>query len=230
MTIWELSQQAVIQSLADLWLRFIGFLPVFLGALIVFVVGWLVAVAVGQLIQRLLELIRLNEPFDRITGFRAAVERAGLDVNIPKFFGELVKWFLFIVALLATADILGLQAVAEFLNQVIAYIPNIVVAAVILVAGVIFANFVGRVTKASVEAATLPHGRGTAAIAKWAVIIFAFLAALLQLQVAETLIQTLFMAFAAMVAIAGGLAFGFGGKDLATKILKHLEKDVTDKP
>lgn len=229
MTIWELSQQAVAQSLADLWLRFIGFLPILLGALIVFIVGWLVAAAVGQLIQRLLVLVRLNEPFDRIAGFRAAVERAGLDLNIPKFFGELVKWFLFIVALLATADILGLQAVADFLNQVISYLPNVVVAAVILVAGVIFGNFVGRVTKASVEAAKLPHGRGSGAIAKWAVIIFAFLAALLQLQVAETLVQTLFTAFAAGAAIASGLAFGLGGKDLATKILKHLEKDVTDK-
>lgn len=229
MTIWELSQQAVAQSLAEIWVRFFGFLPILLGALIVFIVGWLIAIAVGQLVQRILDLVRLNEPFERIAGFRATVERTGLDLNVPKFLGGLVKWSLFIVALLATTDILGLQAVAEFLNQVLAYLPNIVVAAVILVVGVLLGNFAGRVTKASIEVAKLSHGHSAGAVVKWAIVIFAFLAALLQLQIAEGLIQTLFTAFAAMVAIAGGLAFGLGGKDIATRILKHLEKDVTEK-
>ncbi|TSC71582.1 MAG: small-conductance mechanosensitive ion channel [Parcubacteria group bacterium Gr01-1014_38] len=229
MTVLELSQQAIAQSLVDLWLRFAGFLPVFLGALIVFIAGWIVAMAVGKFIQRILHLVRLNDPFERITGLRAALERAGLDLNVPKFIGDLVKWFLYIVTLLATADILGLEAVAAFLNRVIAYVPNIVVAAVILVAGVIFANFVGRVTKASIAAAGLPHSAGVSAVARWAVVIFTFLAAMLQLQVADVLIQTLFTAFAAMLAIAGGLAFGLGGKDLATRILKHLEDDMNSR-
>lgn len=229
MTVLELSQQAILQSLVDLWIRFTGFLPVLLGALIVFVVGWLVAMAVGHFIQRILHLVRLNEPFERITGLRAALQRAGIELNIPKFIGGLVKWFLYVVTLLATADILGLQAVAVFLNRVIAYVPNIVVAAVILVAGVIFANFVARTTKGSIAAAGLPHSDGVAAIARWAVVVFTFLAALLQLQVAEAIIQTLFTAFAAMLAIAGGLAFGLGGKDTATRVLKHLEDDLASK-
>ncbi len=229
MTVLELSQQAITQSLVDLWFRFAEFLPVLLGALIVFIVGWIVAMAVGNLIQRALHLIRLNEPFERIAGLRTALDRAGLDLDIPKFIGGLVKWFLYIVTLLAAADILGLEAVAAFLNRVIEYVPNIVVAAVILVAGVIFANFISRVTKASIAAAGLPHGSEVSAIARWAVVIFTFLAAMLQLQVAEALIQTLFTAFAAMLAIAGGLAFGLGGKDLATKILKHLEDDFANR-
>lgn len=229
MTILDVIQAAVAGSLGSLWERFVGYLPTLLGAIIVFVVGWLIAIGIGQLVQRILDLVRLNEPFERITGLRSTVERAGLDLNVPKFLGALVKWFLFIVALLATADILGLQAVAEFLNQVIAYLPNIVVAAVILVVGVIFGNFVSRVTKASIEAAHLPHGAGIAGIAKWAVVVFAFLAAMAQLGIAEALIQTLFTAFVAMLALAGGLAFGLGGKDMATKVLRYLEADVTEK-
>lgn len=229
MTLLELSQQAVAESLLGLWLRFVGFFPVVLGAVLIFVLGWTLAILAGRFVQRVLELVHLNDPFERISGLRATMERASLDLNVPKFLGGLVKWFLFIVALLATADVLGLQAVAKFLNQVIGYLPNIVVAAIILVAGFLLGNFVGRVTKASIDAANLPHGRSTGAIAKWAVVIFSFLAALLQLQIAEPLIQTLFTAFVAMLAIAGGLAFGLGGKDLATRVLKHLESDLTEK-
>lgn len=229
MTILEVAQLAIADSLGELWIRFVGFLPTFLGALIVFVVGWIVAIGIGRLVQRVLELVRLNEPFEKIAGLRSTVERTGLSLDIPKLLGGLVKWFLFIVSLLATANILGLEEVAEFLNGIIAYLPNVVAAAVILVAGIMLGNFVGRVTKASIEAAQFPHGGGTSAVAKWAVVIFAFLAALVQLRVAEALIQTLVTAFAAMFAIAGGLAFGLGGKDLASRILKHLETDVTKK-
>lgn len=229
MTILEVAQLAIAESLGELWIRFVGFLPTLLGALIVFIVGWMIAIGIGRLVQRILELVRLNEPFEKIAGLRSTLQRAGLALNIPKFLGGLVKWFLFIVALLATANILGLDDVAEFLNGIIAYLPNVVVAAVILVAGVMLGNFVGRVTKASIEAARFPHGGSTSAIAKWAVVIFSFLAALVQLRVAEVLVQTFFTAFSAMIAIAGGLAFGLGGKDLATRILNHLESDATDK-
>lgn len=229
MTLLEVIQLAVADSLGEIWGRFVGFLPTLIGALVVFILGWLIAIGIARLIERVLDLIRLNEPFERITGLRSTVERAGLDLSIPRFIGALVKWFLILVTLLATANVLGLAEVADFLNSVIGYLPNVVVAAVIIIVGVIVGNFTGRATKASVDAAALPHSKGTAAIAKWAVVIFAFLSALVQLQIAETIIQTLFTAFAAMVAIAGGLAFGLGGKDLATRILQHFERETTTK-
>lgn len=229
MTIWELSQQAISSSLFDLWGRFVLFLPFLLGAVIVFAVGWTVAITIGHFVQRLLELVRLNDPFERITGLRATLQRAGLELNIPKFLGGLVKWFLYVVVLLATASILGLDAVANFLNDVLRFLPQLIVAAVIFVAGVVFGSFVGRVTKASIEAAKLPYGATTGAVAKWAVVIFTTLAALFQLGVAGPLIQTLFTAFAAMIALAGGLAFGLGGKDLAARVLKRLEDEVTER-
>lgn len=228
MTILELSQQAIAESLVQLWTRFVFFLPVLIGALIIFIIGWLIALAIGQFVQRVLELVRLNEPFERLTGLRATLERAGIDLNVPRFLGGLVKWFLYIVVLLAATNILGLNAVADFLNDVIRFLPNLIVAAVIFVVGIIFGSFVGRVTKASIDAVKLPHGSTTGAVAKWAVVVFATLAALFQLGIAGPLIQTLFTAFVAMLAIAGGLAFGLGGKDLATRILKHLEADVTN--
>jgi len=227
MSTFEVSQLAIANSLQDLWFRFIGFLPIFLGAVIVFSIGWVVAVAGGNLVERILKAVKVNDTFDRISGLRAAMHRAGIELNAAGFVGGLIKWFLLIVVLLATSDILGLAGVSVFLNRVIAYIPNIVVASLIIVIGVIFGNFVHRVTKASVDAIKMPHGHMAAAVAKWAIYVFTFLATLIQLQIAEVLIQTLFTAFAAMLAIAGGLAFGLGGKDLAQRILSHLERDVS---
>jgi len=209
--------------------QFMGFLPNLLAALVVFIIGWAIAVAVGRIIEKILVVLRINQTFEGVKGFREAAARAGLRINIPRVFGEIVKWFLLIVTLLATTDILGLQEVSFFLRSVLLYIPNVVVAAVILVIAFILANFVYRTVLASVNASGFTSGGMIAAVCKWAIIIFALFAALLQLNVAETLINTFLTAFFAMLALAGGLAFGLGGKDMATKWLKKVEDDLTGK-
>ncbi len=219
----------VFRSLTDLWAQFISFLPNLVAALIVFFVGWAIAVAVGRLIEKLFVVLRVNAAFESIKGLKSATEQAGLNLNIPRFLGEIGKWFLLIVTLLASTDILGLQQVSEFLRSVLLYIPNVVVAALILIIAVILANFVYRTVLASVNAAGFSSGGTIAAISKWSILVFALFAALLQLQVATQLIQTFLTAFFAMVAIAGGLAFGLGGKDLAAKWLKVAENDLAGK-
>lgn len=217
---------AVVSSLTDLWLQFVGFLPSLIAALVVFFVGWAIAVALGRLVEKVLMVLRLNQAFESIKGLKSAAERANLSLNIPRLIGEIAKWFLLIVTLLATTDILGLQEVSSFLSSVLLYVPNVVVAAVILVIAVLLANFVYRTVLASVEAAGFGSGGAIAAVSKWAIIIFAIFAALLQLNVATQLIQTFLTALFAMIALAGGLAFGLGGKDMAAKWLKKAEEDL----
>ena len=220
---------AIIDALRDLWLQFVSFLPNLIAALVVFFVGWAISVAVGRLVEKVLVVLRVNSAFENIKGFKDAVNRSGLRVNIPLVVGEIVKWFLIIVTLLAATDILGLEQVSAFLESVLLYIPNVVVAALILVIGVVLANFVYRTVQAGVSAAGFTSGAAVAAVTKWAIIVFALLAALLQLNVAADLINTFLTAFFAMVAIAGGLAFGLGGKDVAAKWLKKAEQDLTGK-
>lgn len=219
--------EAVVSSLTDLWLQFIGFLPSLIAALVVFFVGWAIAVAIGRLVEKVLSVLRINQPFESIKGLKSAVERADLELNIPRLIGEIAKWFLLLVTLLAATDILGLQEVSSFLTAVLLYIPNVVVAAVILVVAVLLGNFAYRTVLASVNAAGFTSGGMVAAISKWAIIIFALFAALLQLNVATQLIQTLLTALFAMIALAGGLAFGLGGKDMAAKWLKKAEDDLS---
>ena len=218
---------AIVGSLADWGVQFASFLPSLLAALIVFFVGWAVSVAAGRLVEKLLVMLRINQAFEHLRGFRSAIERAGLALNIPLLIGEIVKWFLIIVTLLAATDILGLNEISSFLTSVLLYIPNVVVAALILTIAVVLANFVYRTVEASITAAGFESARMVAAVSKWAIIVFALLAALTQLNVAVTLIQTIVTAFFAMLALAGGLAFGLGGKELATKWLKKLETDIS---
>lgn len=218
---------AIRTSLTDLWFQFITFLPSVLAAVIVFFIGWAIAVGVGRLIEKILIILRINDLFDRLKGLKDAVARAGLELNIAKLVGEIVKWFLILVTLLAATDILGLQEVSQFLSAVLLYIPNVVVAALILIIAVVLANFVYRTVVASVDAAGFSSGAAVAAVCKWAIIIFALLAALLQLNVAASLIQTMLTALFAMIALAGGLAFGLGGKDVAAKWLRKAEEDLT---
>ncbi|HSX24443.1 MAG TPA: hypothetical protein VLG69_00565 [Candidatus Andersenbacteria bacterium] len=223
LSVWS---TAVTNSLSDLWVQFISFIPNVIAAVVVFIVGWAIAVAVGRLIEKLLVLVRINAAFESLRGLKRAVEQAGLTLNIAHLVGEIFKWFFIIVSLLAATNILGLQQVSEFLTSVLYYIPNVVIAALILVISVVLANFVYRTVLATVEAAGFTSGGAIAAICKWSILVFAIFAALLQLNVASQLIQTFLTAFFAMVAIAGGLAFGLGGKDLAAKWLAKAEHDI----
>lgn len=218
---------AVTTSLTDLWFQFISIIPNIVAALVVFFVGWSIAIGLGRLVEKLMLMLRINNAFDSVTGLKRAVEQAGLKLDIAHFVGEIFKWFLIIVTLLASTDILGLNQVSQFLTSVLLYIPNVVVAAVILVISVVLANFVYRTVLASVEAAGFTSGGAIAAICKWSILVFALLAALLQLNVATQLLQTFLTALFAMIAIAGGLAFGLGGKDLATKWLQKAEHDLS---
>jgi hypothetical protein len=218
---------SIVTPLSEMGRQLLLFIPNLLAALVVFFVGWAVAVAAGRLVERLFVALRINPAFEHFQGLKDAVERAGLKLNVSLVVGEIVKWFLIIVTLLAATDILGLTAISGFLVDVLRYIPNVVVAALILIIAVVLANFVYRTVAASITAAGFGSATIIAAISKWSIIVFAVMAALTQLRVAVSLIQTITTAFFAMIAIAGGLAFGLGGKEVAAKWLSKLESDLT---
>ena len=217
---------AVYQSLYDMWGRFMAFLPSLIGAIIVFIIGWVAAVAIGKIIARILEALRIDQGIEKL-GLKKSFAKSGIKINIAKFIGELAKWFLIIVSLMAATDILGLNQVTDFLNEVLRYIPQIVVAAIILVVAVLLANFVARVIQESVKATGLISANVVAAFAKWAILIFAILAALVQLNVAKDMIMIVFQGIVYMLVIAGGLAFGLGGRDAAEEVIAKIKKELS---
>ena len=218
----------IVASLQNLWALTLSFLPSLIVALVVVIVGWVVAAALGRVIWQVVAAVHVDQLFERL-GFRKPLERAGLKLNTGKFLGELVKWFLILVFFMAAADILGLTEVTSFLQLVLSYIPNIVVAVLILLAGAAFANFLQKLVKASADTAGLAHTGFVGSVTKWTVLIFALFAALDQLGVARTFIITLLQGFVAMLAIAGGLAFGLGGQNAARSFLDKLRDEISDR-
>lgn len=219
--------QLVVNSLQGLWAGAISALGSIVGALVVLIIGLIVASGIAAIVERLVKIIRLDEVLKKL-GVEEHFGRAGLRLDTAKFFGKLVYWFFVIVFLLAVADILSFNTLSGFLQQVLLYVPNVVVAVLILLAAIVVAHFLKGLVIASVKSARLHSPALLGTITWWAVVLFGFLAALSQLGVAVSIINALVTGFIAMIAIAGGIAFGLGGKEAAAGLLKKLGSHVRD--
>lgn len=224
--LWEQWLEVVLNALERLWEGFVDVVPELLAAFIVLVVGWAIAVLVGRLVSRLVQILWIEKAVERLR-IKEGIEKLGVKFSLGGLLGWLAKWFLILVFFIAAADILGLPQITEFLNQVVLYIPNVVIAAVVLLLGAVIGSFAGEVVERAVRASHLHSGEFMGGVAKWAIVVFAFMAALVQLGIAADMIKTLFTGLVAMLALAGGLAFGLGGRDHAEHMLATLKHDLT---
>jgi small-conductance mechanosensitive channel len=210
-----------LQALQNLWQGFLNFIPKLIGAIVVFVIGWFVAVWIGKLVAEILRKLRVDKIFEK-TKWEEAFEKAEFKMKMSDFIGGIVKWVLVIVFLLAAVEILGLTQFAAFLRTIVAWLPNLVVAAAIFVVAVIIADIAEKLVKAIVGKMNVRYVSLVGSIVKWAIWIFAILAILAQLGVAPEIIQILIGGFVALVVISCSIAFGLGGKDLAREFLEGL--------
>lgn len=222
-------QQQVVNSGQVLWDRAAAFIPNLLAAIILLILGWLVGNLLGQLVRKVLEAIQVDRLADRL-GLDRLSTQVGRKLSLSGLGAWLIKWFVIIAAFVAAADVLNLNQVSDFLyTQVIPYFGNVIVAVTILLIGVVAANFLSEVVRGTVRAAGLHVASALAAITRWSILVFAILAALTQLSIAPTFLQTLFIGIVAMIALAGGLAFGLGGQRHASKVLDDVERNLTSR-
>jgi len=215
-----------IIALKNLWLGFIDFIPNLIGAIIVFLIGWLISIALGKLIAEILKRIKFNRIFEK-GGWKTALEKAEIKVDASSFIGAIIKWVLLIVFLAAAVEILGFDQLTVFLTQkVLPFLPNVVVAAFIFVIAVIIADILEKVVRAAVEGARVGYGQLVGAIVRWSIWVFAILIILSQLGIGETFMTDLFRGIVVMIVLAIGLAFGLGGKDVAAEILQDLRNKL----
>lgn len=217
-----------LQALQTAWQGFLNFIPVLIGAIIVFVIGWFIAIGVGKLISGILTRLKFNKLFEK-TGWKGAIEKAELKVNPSDFIGAICKWILVIVFLLAAVEILGFVQFANFLRSVIGWLPNLVVATAIFVVAVILADILEKIVRAGVKKIELGYAEFLGAAVRWAIYIFAGLAILLQLGVTPSIINTLVIGFVGMIALALGLAFGLGGKEAAAKLIEKIGEKISER-
>jgi hypothetical protein len=216
-----------IQALQNLWQAFLNFIPLLIGAIIVFVIGWFISIGVGKLITEILKKLKFNQIFER-GSWKSALEKAEIKVDASGFLGAIVKWILVIVFLLAAVEILGFVQFAAFLKGVINYLPNVIVAALIFVVTVILVDIVEKVVRVAVESIKVGFGQVVSAVVKWSIWIFAILAILYQLGIARPFMETLFTGIVAMLVISLGIAFGLGGKEVAADILQDLRRKLKE--
>jgi len=217
--------ETTIIALQNLWQVFLNFIPQLIGAIVVFLVGWIFAIGVGRLVAEILSRLNLDKLFKQ-TGWTEALEKADLKVNASAFIGGIVKWVLVVVFLLASVEILGLVQFATFIKSVLAYLPNVIVAALIFAVTVIMVDIVEKVVRTAVEGIKIGYGQVVSMIIKWSIWIFSSLAILYQLGIARPFMETLLQGLVYTLVIAFGLSFGLGGKDVAGEILRDLKNKL----
>jgi len=216
---------AVSDSWTSIWDRFINFLPNLIGAAIIIIVGWLVGIIVALIIDRLFRIIGLQTLFEKAK-VEDILKKGNIEKDSTALLSSGAKWIIYLVAFIAAANTLKLPDVANFLNAILAFLPSAVAAGLILLIGLVLAHFLSNVVKGSLMAAGLAMAEAVALIVRYTIIIFAFLAALSQVGLAQNMISTLFLGVIAFLAIAGGLAFGLGGKDAAQDLIDKVRKEL----
>ncbi len=214
-------------STLNVWDVIVAYAPRVIITLLVLIIGLLVAGLLGKIVKKLIKLTPIDALIAK-TGLTKKIEGAGVSYAFSDVIGWLVKWFFVIVVILTVTTMLQLTAVSVFLTDVLNYIPNVIVAIIVLTVGLIIGNFVGNLVEQSIKASRMIATAAASilsALAKWVIVVFATMAALSQLNIAQELIHILFTGIVAMLAIAGGLAFGLGGKNKASELIENLAQE-----
>jgi len=220
------SAGAVQGSFYDLWYTVAAYLPAILAAVIVFVIGWIIGVILYRVVVEVVRVLRIDDAV-KAAGLNDAAKGAGFNLDVGRLLGTLVMWFVILVFLVASLEILGLTRVTIFLQTVVLlYLPQVIVAALILILGAVVAEVVKNLVSGSARAAGA-HGANLAGtVAKYAIWVTAVLAALNQLGVATEFVQTIFTGFVVAASLAFGLAFGLGGKEAAARTIERVRGEI----
>ena len=208
---------AVMVSATEAMQNLLGFLPALIGAILILIIGWIIAGVLAGLIEKGLKAVGF-ERAAQSTGIAGFIENAGSGWTASKLVAEIVKWFIRLIAIQAAASILGLTQISQVINAILLWLPNLVVAIVIIVIGALIANFVAGIVRGSAAEMGFSTPNLLANIARYAIIGFAAVAAFNQLGIAPTVVNTLFIGLVATLVLAFGLAFGLGGQQTAAQI------------
>ena len=210
------------QALYETGATILSFLPNVIIASIIFACGWGFGSVLGRAIEHLVSVLRIDRALHR-AGFDRLSEQAGIHLSVARFFGGIVKWGVIVAFTLASAEILGLSQVTQLLRDVLVYIPQVIIAAIILVIAMLLGDFVSRMVRHSVKATGM-KGDFAAQMAKWAIIIVGgVFPALTQLRIAQGLVEVLFTGVVFAVSLALGLSFGLGGRDAAAQAIEKIK-------
>lgn len=230
--IFNMNQNQLVELMAPasgIWAGVANFVPKFAFALVIFIVGCIVAAFVKRLIVHLIRAVKIDSLLAS-AGVEGVLKRADLNLDSGKFLGTLVQWFVVIVFLVASLNVLGLAQVNEFfLAVVVNYLPRVIVAVLMLIVGVLVADFMGKVVVGGAKATNVMQANLLGTLTRWSIWIFTLLVALQQVGIAGQLIQTIFLGLVVALSLAVGLAFGLGGQEAAAKAIDRLRQEIASR-
>ena len=216
-------------SFQDIWMGFARFVPNLVIAIVIFLIGWFVGNLLGKVVAQIVRSIKVDHAL-RTAQVDQFLKRAGFNLDSGAFLGGLVEWFIVIAFLVASFEVLGLNQVNTFLQQVVLfYLPQVIVAALIILVAAVIAETMQKVVAGAAAAGGIKSANFAGSVARWAIWIFGILTALFQLGVAAPFIQTLFTGVVVAIAIALGLSFGLGGQDAAARFLAQIRQEISDR-
>ena len=211
---------ALTTSLATALSLFLGAIPRIIGFLVILIIGWIIWGVLAAAVAALLRAVRFNVMAQN-AGLQGFINNMGLRTDASGLLANIVKWFVRLIVLVVAFDALGLPAVSEVLQQFLLWIPNLVVAVVVLVIAGLAANALSNLVRGATAQAGFDNPDLLATIARVAVWAFGIVVAVNQIGIAQELVNTLFMGFIGALALAAGLAFGLGGRDTAGQIVQN---------
>jgi len=211
--------QAIMTSVATALALLLGAIPKVIGFAVILIIGWIIASALATAVAAVLRTVKFNDLAQR-AGISGFVQKMGVHTDAAGFLATLVKWFVRLIVLVTAFDALGLPAVSQVLQQILLWLPNLVVALVVLVIAGLAANALAGLVRGATAESGLGNPDVLATVARVAVWAFAIVIAVNQIGIATTIINTLFMAAVGAVAIAFALAFGLGGRETAAQMVQ----------
>jgi hypothetical protein len=212
------------ESYRTLFDQIAAFIPNLLGALIILLVGWVIAKLIKTLIIKFLGIIRV----DKVTE-KAKVDKflqdGGIKLSAIQIIGSLFYWLIILIVILAAFDTLGLYGAAELFNEIILFIPNIIVSAFVLIFGFFIASVISQVAVTYLTNINVKHAQAIGNFIQYAFVLFVVSVTITQLNIGKEIISLAFMLLFGAVCLAFALAFGLGARDHASTIVGNFLKD-----
>ena len=219
--------EALMTSLAFAMTNIFAAVPKILAFLLILAIGWFVASLLAKVVAGLLRAVKFNQLATN-AGLAEFTKKMGVDTDPSGFIANIAKWFVRLIALVVAFDALGLPAISDVLRQLLLWLPNLVVAMVVLVVAGLLASGLGKLVRGATAQAGFSNPETIATVARVAVWGFAIVVAVNQIGIAATLVNTLLMGMVFALALAFGLAFGLGGREQAAKLLAELKQSADD--
>ena len=210
-----------VASLTSFWTQLASFIPQLLAALLLLFVGWILANLARTGVIKLLDLLRFDNLADK-TGIEAFLKQGHVDISLGRLIANLVYWVIIFVVIVTVANSLGLHLVAELFNKIVLYIPNVIVAILVLVFGILIARIINRLVFAYLNNIGVQGALTISTLSEYAMIIFVVFVALEQLEIGTTLLTAAFQIGFGAIGLALALAFGLGGREWAAGVIKRM--------